>query len=129
MSAYRSAGFDEIASEKWPHWIPIRHHFGIDTFGINAWRGRDDGTVIPEHDEGGSGEPELYVVVSGHATFTVGGESVDAPAGTCVWVTDSSAARSAVATEDGTLVISVGAGPPGRTYAPGGWDSHYLDGE
>ena len=129
MSAYRTATLDEIASRQWPHWIPVRHHFRIESFGINAWRGRDDGTVIPEHDEGEGGEPELYWIVSGHATFTVAGERIDAPAGTFVWVTESSAARAATAEADGTLVLSVGAGAPGEAYAPSGWDSHYLDGE
>jgi uncharacterized cupin superfamily protein len=129
MSAYRTASLDEIASDKWPHWIPVRHYFGIESFGINLWRDREDGTVIPEHDEGDSGEPELYYVVQGGATFTVGGEEVDAPAGTCVWVTDSSAARAARATQGGTLVLSVSAGAPGETYAPDGWDTEYLTGE
>ena len=53
MAAYEKAHIDEIASNQWPHWIPVRHHFGIETFGINLWRGQDDGTVIPEHDESG----------------------------------------------------------------------------
>ena len=88
MAAYEKAHIDEIASNQWPHWIPVRHHFGIETFGINIWRVQDDGTVIPEHDESASGAPELYYVVEGQATFTVAGDEVDAPAGTCVWVTD-----------------------------------------
>jgi hypothetical protein len=126
MAAWEKAHIDEIASKQFPYWIPVRHHFGIGTFGINLWRGRDDGTVIPEHDHGESGEPELYYVVDGHATFTVGGEELDAPVGTCVWVNDSSLSRTATARIPGTLVLSIGAGPPGETYAPAGWDSHYL---
>ena len=60
MAAYEKADIDEIASKQWPYWIPIRHHFGIETFGVNLWRGREDGTVIPEHDHAEHGEPELY---------------------------------------------------------------------
>src|SRR6476659_8095357 len=63
MAAYEKAHIDEITSKKWPHWIPVRHHFGIETFGINLWRGQEDGTVIPEHEESASGAPELYYVV------------------------------------------------------------------
>ena len=125
MAAYETAHIDEIASNQWPHWIPVRHHFGIESFGINMWRGQDDGTVIPEHDESESGSPELYYVVEGNATFTVAGDEVDAPAGTCVWVTDPSAKRAGRASAD-TLVLSVGAAAPGQAYAPAGWDSHYL---
>ncbi len=129
MSAYRTATLDEIASEKWPYWIPVRHHFGIETFGINLWRDREDSTVIPEHDESETGAPELYYVVGGHASFTVAGEEVDAPAGTLVWVSDPSAARAAKAAAAGTLVLSVSGAAPGEAYRPGGWDSQYLEGE
>jgi uncharacterized cupin superfamily protein len=129
MAAYETAHIDEIASNRWPHWVPIRHHFGIETFGINVWRRQDDGTMIPEHDHAENGEPELYYTVDGRATFTIAGEEVDAPAGTCIWVEDASATRSAKADEPGTLVLSVGAGPPGTGYSPPGWDSHYLEGD
>ena len=129
MAAYEKAHIDEIASNQWPHWIPVRHHFGIETFGINIWRAQDDGTVIPEHDESASGAPELYYVVEGQATFTVAGDEVDAPAGTCVWVKDPSAKRAGRASGPGTLVLSVGAAAPGQAYAPAGWDSHYLEGD
>ena len=127
MAAYEKAHLDEIASSQWPHWVPVRHHFGIESFGINLWRGQEDGTVIPEHDESGSDAPELYYVVEGHATFTVAADEVDAPAGTCVWVKDPSAKRAARANGGDTLVLSVGAAAPGQAYAPAGWDSHYLD--
>ncbi|HEU5242960.1 MAG TPA: hypothetical protein VFU33_01050, partial [Gaiellaceae bacterium] len=92
------------------------------------WRGRDDGTLIPEHDHGADGEPELYYTVDGAATFTIAGEEVDAPVGTCLWI-DASATRAATARDPGTLVLSVGAGPPGTGYTPAGWDSHYLEAE
>jgi hypothetical protein len=129
VSRYRTATLDEITSEKWPYWIPVRHHFGIETFGINLWRDREDGTVIPEHDEVESGAPELYYVVDGHATFAIAGEALDAPAGTLVWVADPSAARAARAAAAGTLVLSVSGAAPGEAYRPEGWDSQYLEGE
>ena len=130
MSAYRAASLDEITAEKWPYWAPIRHHFDIRTFGINAWRGGEPGAnVISEHDEAESGEPELYYVVSGGATFTIAGEQVEAPAGTLVWLEDAAATRSAVASRSGTLVVSISGAAPGRAYEPSGWDSGYLDPE
>ena len=128
MGAYRTASLDEIVAEQWPYWAPIRQHFGIRTFGINAWRGGRGDSVITEHSEEASGAPELYVVMSGHASFTVAGEEVDAPAGTLLWVEDPTAARTATATADGTVVLSIGAAPPGQAYEPSGWDSGYLEG-
>ena len=129
MSAYEKAHIDEIASKQWPHWIPIRRHFGIETFGMNAYRRPAGETVVPEHDETESGHPELYYVASGHATFAIGGEEVDAPAGTCVWIPDATARRSAEARADDTLVLAVGAAAPGQAFTPDGWDSQYLEGE
>jgi uncharacterized cupin superfamily protein len=129
MAAYETAHIDEIASRQWPHWIPIRHHFGIETFGMNAYR-RDAGEpAVPEHDESASGAPELFYVATGHATFTVEGDEIDAPAGTCVWVNDPAAKRSATAQDDGTLVLAVGAAAAGQAYAPAGWDTQYLEGD
>ena len=126
MSAYQTAHLDEIVAEKWPYWAPIRHHFDIQTFGINAWRGSAGDSVVTEHSEEQSGAPELYVVISGHAAFTVAGEDVDAPAGTLLWIEDPQATRTATATADGTVVLTIGAAAPGHAYEPVGWDSGYL---
>ena len=128
MSAYSAAHLDEIAAEQWPYWAPIRHHFDIRTFGINAWRGADGDEVIKRHTESESEAPELYAVMSGHATFTIGEDEVDAPAGTLVFVRDANLERVAVAKEDGTVVLSIGAAAEGQAYAPAGWDTSYLEG-
>ena len=66
--------------------IPVREHLGIRAFGINAYMPGEDGTLISEHDESGSGQEELYIVLDGKATFEIDGETVDAPAGTFVFV-------------------------------------------
>src|SRR5436305_629309 len=84
MTAYKKAHLDELASKQYPHWIPIRHGLGIETFGLNAYRRNTGEAVVPEHDESQGGAPELFYVASGSATFSVGGEEVDAPTGTFV---------------------------------------------
>jgi Cupin domain len=96
--------------------IPVREHLGIQAFGINAYTPREDGTLIGEHDESGSGQEELYIVLDGTATFEVDGETVDAPAGTFVFVR-SEARRKA--TGDGT-VLALGA-TPGEAYQALDW--------
>jgi hypothetical protein len=128
MAGYRTAKLDDIVAEQWPYWAPVRHHFDIRTFGVNAWRGGAGERVISPHDHADNGEPELYVVISGAATFSIGGEEVDAPAVTFVYVDDPRAERSAHATAEGTVVLSVGAGGPGSGYEPSGWDTGYLEG-
>ena len=122
MAGWQCTHIDDIAAEQWPYWAPIRHHFSIPTFGINAWRGGPGDEVIKRHDESESGHPELYLVLSGDATFTVGDDEVPAPAGTLVWVEDPGAERIAVATEPNTVVLSISGGPSS------GWDSGYLEG-
>lgn len=129
MPAYKTAHIDELASKQYPHWIPIRHKLGIDTFGMNAYRRNTGEAVVPEHDESASGTPELFYVAVGSATFSVAGEEIDAPAGTCVWVTDADAKRTATANADGTLVLAIGGAKPGEAYTPEGWEAQYLSDE
>ena len=62
--------------------FPVREHLGLHAFGINAFVRDEDGTLINEHDEAGSGQEELYLVLDGTATFEIDGETIDAPAGT-----------------------------------------------
>ena len=96
--------------------IPVREHLGIQAFGINAYTPGEDGTLINEHDEAGSGQEELYLVLDGQATFEVDGETVDAPPGTLVFVGPQSRRK---ATGDGT-VLAVGAAP-GEAYQGIDW--------
>src|SRR5919197_1103724 len=49
-------------------WNPLRRHFDIKAFGVNAWTAKEaDAELIGEHDEARSGHEELYVLVSGKA--------------------------------------------------------------
>ena len=61
--------------------IPVREHLGIHAFGINAFTPSEDGTLVNEHDEAGTGQEELYIVLDGKVTFEIDGEAVEAPAG------------------------------------------------
>jgi tetratricopeptide (TPR) repeat protein len=103
-------------------WAPLRKRLGVESFGVNAWTAHAAGDrIIPEHDETPSGHEELYVVTAGHASFTVNGEDVDAPAGTVVFVRDPDVQRGASAREAGTTVLAVG-GRPGDVYQPRAWE-------
>jgi hypothetical protein len=120
--AYATTQIGELQRED--GWSPIRRHFGVRAFGVNAWTASEPGaTVIAEHDEVPSGHEELYVVVSGHATFTVGGDELDAPVGTLVFVRDPATKRGAVAVEAGTTILTVG-GQPGHAYRPRPWETN-----
>jgi hypothetical protein len=99
--------------------VRIRPELGISAFGVNAVRAPAAGTqIIVEHDEvgpGSDGHEELYLVLAGHAVFTVAGDEIDAPHGSAVFVRDPELRRGAVAKEDGTIVVAVGA-PAGKPF-------------
>ena len=110
---------DEISDGRSP-WRPVRHHFGITSFGINAWTACEAGDrIINEHDEEGENE-ELYFVQSGRARFELDGEGVDAPVGTFVFARPG-VKRTAFAEEPRTTILAVGA-TPGQVYEPVGWE-------
>jgi len=97
----------------------VRRRLGISSFGIQAFGAPAGIDVVREHDEsflGEAGQEELYVVVSGAATFEIDGESVEAPAGSLVHVRPT-AKRKATAKDDGTTILVVG-GTPGKAYEP-----------
>ena len=96
--------------------IPVRERLGIHAFGINAYTPSANGTVIGQHDEVGSGQEELYIVLDGNATFEVDGETIDAPAGTFVSVPPEASRK---ATGTGTI-LAVGA-TPGEAYQAFDW--------
>ena len=131
-----AAGRDQV-SEK-PKWqvarleemdrrgrdIPVREQLGIRAFGINAYTAGEDGSLISEHDEAGSGQEELYIVLDGSATFELDGDTVDAPAGTFVVVAPEARRK---ATGNATI-LAVGA-TPGEAYQGidwgDAWPFHY----
>ena len=107
-------------------WRPLRRELGITGFGINAYTADAGEHLIEEHDETGAGagrHEELYIVLTGHARFTVDREAIDAPAGTLVFVPETSSRRAAVATADGTNAVVIG-GDSG-SVKPSAWE-HYF---
>ena len=100
-------------------WKPVRKTLGVTAFGINAYTAANAGDeVVEEHTEAQLGHEEIYAVVAGHATFTVDGEEVDAPAGTLVYLDDPAQKRSAVAKEPNTTVLAIGGVPGTHDISP-----------
>jgi tetratricopeptide (TPR) repeat protein len=107
-------------------WRPVRRTLDIGAFGINAYlapRAGDD--VVEEHTEQVLGHEEVYVVLTGRATFTLDEESLDAPAGTVVFVRDPAVKRHARAAEPETTVLAVG-GLRGGAYEPSPWEDFFA---
>jgi hypothetical protein len=96
--------------------VPIRDHFGVRALGVDAYVGEEAGDELLSPGEAGDGGEALYVVLEGHATFTVDGDEIDAPARTIVYVRDPGAKRGAVAKEPGTTILAA-AGKPAEAFA------------
>jgi hypothetical protein len=125
MSGYQVAHLDDIEEldDGREPYRPIRHHFGITSFGMTAWTGHETGDrILNEHDEADTSDrsEELYLVQSGRAAFELDGKRVDAPAGTFVSVSPG-VKRTAFAEEPRTTIVAVG-GVPGKAYEPVGWE-------
>jgi hypothetical protein len=124
MTSYAVARLDDIEelTDGREPFRPVRHHFGISSFGVNAWTARDVGDrIINEHDESEpDSDEELYLVVRGRAVFELDGDRVAAPAGTLVFAPPG-VKRTAFAEEPETTVIVLG-GTPGKAYEPDGWE-------
>jgi tetratricopeptide (TPR) repeat protein len=116
VKGYEVASLTGIESVQGPgtlRWTPLRKHLGITAFGINAYTATEAGQdVVEEHTEERLGHEEVYVVVSGRATFVLDGDEVEVAAGSLVFLRDPKVTRYARAEEAGTTVLAVG-GKPG----------------
>jgi quercetin dioxygenase-like cupin family protein len=126
--AYEVAHLDDL--DRYPVddegllWRPVRQRLGITAFGTNAYTAeKGDERVVEEHSEEG-GHEELYYVASGRATFVLGDEEIDAPAGTFIHA-DPGTRRGAVATESNTTVLAIGA-KPGVPHEISKWEDIFV---
>ena|SRR5690348_7372334 len=104
--------------------LPLRRTVGFRPFGANAWLGERAGDRILERHYERNGDEELYVVVRGRATFTLGDETFDAPPGMLVHAPPGTL-REAFAAEDDTVVLALGA-TPGKAWQPAAWEDFYV---
>lgn len=124
MSSYKSAHFTdiEVIDDGRCPLRPVRHHFGIRTFGVTTWTASQAGDrLINEHDETDVGKEELYLVLHGRARFELDGEQLDAPTGTFVYAAPE-VRRTAFAEEPGTTLVAMGGAAPGQPYVVEGWE-------
>jgi quercetin dioxygenase-like cupin family protein len=84
----------------------VRRELGVEAFGIN-WFELPAGAEGMEHDESGSGQEEVSVVVSGSGHWRVDGEDVPASLGTFIRF-DPETTRCPVAGPDGLTFVSIG---------------------
>jgi Cupin domain len=111
MAGYAVTTIDALPSidDDGVDWRPIQHYFGLTAFGINVYRATEPGTrVIGDHDELQGDHEEIYLVLAGEVTFTVGGESFRLEPGALVVISDPAVRRRAVGETAGATVLAVG---------------------
>jgi tetratricopeptide (TPR) repeat protein len=107
-------------------WRPVRRALDVGAFGINAYVAPNAGDdVVEEHTESSLHHEEIYLVLNGQATFTLGDETLDAPAGTIVFIRDPLVKRHARAERPGTQVLAIG-GPREGAYEPSPWEDVFA---
>ena len=100
-------------------WLLARKALGTEAFGHNLVE-IGPGGQIPEHDEGESGQVELYVILAGEAVLRLDGEDHPAPAGTFASI-EPPATRTILNRSDAAVTaLLIGVDPKG-SYEPMSW--------
>jgi uncharacterized cupin superfamily protein len=100
-------------------WRLARKALGTSSFGFNLVEIAPGGQ-IPEHDESGSGQHELYVILDGEATLRIGGTDHAAPAGTFASL-EPSVTRTILNRSDAPVTALLIGVDPGGAYESPGW--------
>jgi quercetin dioxygenase-like cupin family protein len=100
-------------------WLLARKALGTGAFGFNLVEIAPGGQ-IPEHDEGESGQVELYAILEGEAVFRVDGEEHPAPAGTFASIEPPVTRTILNRSEAPVTALLVGVDPAGG-YEPMSW--------
>ena len=85
----------------------LRRAVGATAFGFN-WFELGPGSAGPEHDETGSRQEEVMIVLGGNGTLTVDGEPLPLAARRVVRL-DPEAVRQVRAGDDGLTFVTIGA--------------------
>jgi tetratricopeptide (TPR) repeat protein len=117
---------DRIEMDEGFVWRPVRRHFDIRAFGVNAYSPREAGAqVVEEHTEQALGHEEIYLVIRGRARFTLDGVEHELGPGQLVFVRDPSVRRGAIGLTDDTVVVALG-GKPGAAHEPSAWEAMFA---
>jgi len=98
-------------------WRLARKALGESAFGFNLVEIAPGGQ-IPEHDEAGSGQHELYVILEGEATLRIGGEDHPAPAGTFASIEPAPSRTILNRSEAPVTALLIGVDPNGGYESP-----------
>ncbi|HYC82167.1 MAG TPA: cupin domain-containing protein [Solirubrobacterales bacterium] len=122
MAAYTVKHHDEFETMEGSGnatWLLARKALGTACFGFNLVE-IGPGGQIPEHDEGGSGQVEVYAILAGDAVLRLDGDELDAPAGTWASI-EPSASRTILNRSEAPVTALLIGVDPGGGYEPMSW--------
>ena len=119
-SSFTSVPIDELPTI-WDGWAKlVRAGLGITAFGVQIMDFPPDHTTR-SHDEGSTGQEELYLALRGSGAIVIGPDDERLPLDTeHVARIGPGVSRSLVAGPEGLRVLCVG-GVPGAPYTPPEW--------
>ena len=100
-------------------WHLARKALGTGAFGFNLVEVAPGGE-LPEHNEAGSGQVEVYAILDGEATMRLDGTEHAAPAGTWVSLEPSATRTILNRSEAPVTALLIGVDPSGG-YEPLSW--------
>ena len=117
MSDFTIAAPDDM--EKAGNWVLVRRALGLNAFGINMVD-IAPGERIPEHDETGRDQEEVFLALKGDATIVVDGTEHDLPEGSFARL-DADLTRTVANKGDATIRLLIASAPRSSGYEPMGW--------
>jgi quercetin dioxygenase-like cupin family protein len=100
-------------------WSLARLSLGLHAFGMNLVE-IAPGERIPEHDETGRDQEEVFVILEGSPSLLIDGEPHAAPSGTFARL-DPEPRRTVVNTGDEPALVLIVSAPRSSGYEPMGW--------
>lgn len=101
------------------NWSLARRSLGLRSFGMNLVE-IAPGERIPEHDETGRDQEEVFMILEGSPSMLIDGETHPAPVGTFVRL-DPEPSRTVVNSGDEPALVLIVSAPRSSGYAPMGW--------
>jgi len=101
------------------NWLLVRRSLGVGAFGVNLVE-IPPGERIPEHDETGRDQEELFLVLEGSPSLVVDGRELEAPAGTFARL-DPHLSRTVVNNTDEPAAVLIVSAPRTSGYEPMEW--------
>jgi uncharacterized cupin superfamily protein len=111
--------FESMAGSGECTWKLARKALGTSAFGFNLVEIAPGGQ-LPEHNESGSGQVELYVILEGDAVLRVDGVDHEAPAGTFASIEPETTRTILNRSGAGVTALLVGV-KPNPEYKPLSW--------